>query len=544
MTKQALIHVDNTEGIIDFAKFLNDMGWTILSANKTEEILRKAKIPVIKEQALSENNLYFHDSSGLIQRILSSTFKEEPNSPFVQTNGSIGIVCMNVIPTIHNINSEKKFKAITRPFNFYVSTILRNAFLNYGNLLILCDPADYKEAMIQIRTDSIDKDFRIYLASKALNLVSAFDGCIASSILMNTHGKKDFINYLTYPFEKQFVLHTGSNSQQAACLYKFPSGTGTIASLQKQQGKELNYNTISDISFAWEQICMLSANLKNQFSVKTVNCDGYKFETQFTPLTGTVFTIAVKYKSILGASLSSSILNSFKETNTYDTQNIKDATLASSAVIDEAAAQEIVKYSFEAVVAPGFTQEAKDILAENKKLNLIQVAKVLTSDFEMELINGGLLFQTKDKTLFNHWEVKTKNRPGQPLADQMAFGTILSMGSRSYSAVLLKNNSVVGISQACKSSVRAVDVALSEALLHKNHNDDGVTSENYYLQNLADVLVCDSPTPLCDSIKQLTEQGLKAIIQPGGTQNDSEFINFCNEHLISMIFTDMSHISY
>ncbi len=538
--KQAIFHVDNTEGVVDFAKFLSGMGWTILSANRTEELLRKSKIPVIKEPALAESNLYLHDTSGLIQRIMSSTFIDEPNSPVNQSAGNIGIICMNVYPTLHNINSEKKFKAVTRPFNFFVSTILRNAFLNYENVMILCDPADYKEAMIQLRTDNISKEFRIYLAAKALNLVSAFDGGIASSILMNNPDdiQESFLNYLTYPFEKQYTLSKGANQHQSSCLYRFPGGTGTVGSLQKQQGKELGYNTISDISFAWEQICMLSLNLKNQFSVKSTNCDGYKFETQFTPLTGTVFTIVVNYKSILGASISSSTLNSFKNSYTYDIENVKRAVLASSAVIDEAAAQEIVKGNFAAVVAPAFTQGAKDILSSVKKMELIQISRLTASDYEMELINGGLLFQSKDKVLFDHWDVKTKTRPGQVLADQMAFGTILSMGSRTYSAVLIKDNTVVGISQACKSSVRAVDAALSDALLHKEQNP-----ENAQL-NLADVLVCDTATPLCDSIRQLADLGLKAIIQPGGSQNDEEFINFCNDHLISMIFTNMPHISY
>ena len=406
--------------------------------------------------------------------------------------------------------------------------------------MILCDPADYKEAMIQLRTDNISKEFRIYLAAKALNLVSAFDGGIASSILLNDSDtvQETFLNYLTYPFEKQYMLSKGANQHQSSCLYRFPGGTGTVGSLQKQLGKDLSYNTISDISFAWEQICMLSLNLKNQFSVKSTNCDGYKFETQFTPLTGTVFTIVVKYKSILGASISSSTLNSFKNSYTYDIENVKRAILASSAVIDETAAEEIAKGNFAAVVAPGFTQGAKDILSSIKKMELIQISRLSTSDYEMELINGGLLFQTKDKVLFDHWDVKTKTRPGQVIADQMAFGTILSMGSRTFSAVLVKDNTVVGISQACKSSVRAVDTALSDALLHKKQN-----SETMQL-NLADVLVCDSATPLCDSIRQLADQGLKAIIQPGGSQNDEDFINFCNDHLISMIFTNMPHISY
>ena len=537
MTRQAIIHVENTEGLIDFARFLSEFGWDILSANRTEELLKNADIPVRKEHALVENNLYLNDTSDLIKRILSSTFYTEPSGRG-NPDASICLICMNVQPTIHSINSEKKLKYVTRPFNFYVSTILRNAFINYENILILSDPADYKEAMIQLRTNSIDLNFRTYLAAKALNLVSAFDGGIASSILMAPKAEKRFMNYLTYPFEKQFSLKGGANAQQKGCLYRFPEGGGTVGSIQKQKGKELSYNTISDISFAWEQISMVSTNLKNQFSVKSTNCDGYHFVTQFTPLTGTVFTIAVNNKSILGASLSTNVCDSFKNTYTYDTENIKGATLASSAVIDEKAAVQIAKCGFSALVAPGFTAEAKHILDAEKDLNTIQIAKVVTADYDMELINGGLLFQSKDNTLFDHWDIKTKNRPGQPLADQMAFGTILSMGSRSYSAVLLKNNSVVGISQSCKTPQRAIDVAFGEAVLHKEQNpafyEDGT---------IADVLVCDSAIPLSNSIEELARQGLKAIIQPGGLSQDNELIEFCNSHLISMIFTGMTHIS-
>ena len=57
MTKRAVIHVENTENLVEFAEFLATEGWIILSANKTEEILRKQKIPVTKESALTENNM-------------------------------------------------------------------------------------------------------------------------------------------------------------------------------------------------------------------------------------------------------------------------------------------------------------------------------------------------------------------------------------------------------------------------------------------------------------------------------------------------------
>ena len=48
MTKKAIVHVENTDNLVDFARYLVSSDWTILSANKTQEFLEKEKIPVIK----------------------------------------------------------------------------------------------------------------------------------------------------------------------------------------------------------------------------------------------------------------------------------------------------------------------------------------------------------------------------------------------------------------------------------------------------------------------------------------------------------------
>ena len=93
MIKRAVIQVENTENLADFASFLVSDGWTILSANKTEEILRNQKIPVTHEVALSENNAYINETSALIRRIMMSRY-DAPQSSRVETEeNNIFIVC-------------------------------------------------------------------------------------------------------------------------------------------------------------------------------------------------------------------------------------------------------------------------------------------------------------------------------------------------------------------------------------------------------------------------------------------------------------------
>ena len=551
MTKRAVIHVENTENLVEFAEFLVSDGWTILTANKTEEILRKQKIPVTKENALSESNMFMADTSSLIRKVMLTKYHEEDEEyiprPDSEEN-NIYSLCMNVLPAINTSIVSKQFDNQLCPKNFFVSTLLRNAFRNYENLLILTDPADYKEAMIQLRTDSISKDFRIYLAAKALNLVSAFDAGLSASILQSPQYNEKFMNYLMLPFKRELQLHSGINAQQSAYLYKPPTEVGSVGNFLNTQGKDLSYSLVNDISFAWGQINSLFALLKNQLTVKSVNSDGYEFTTQFTPLTGTVFSIAVKFGTILGASHASNVLESFKSTFTYDAVSTKNTVFACSAVINGEAAEEIAKGDFAAIVAPSFTPEAKQILSQNKKTKLVPSSKVTNIDLEGRFINGGLLVQTKDTTLFHQWKVRTKNRPSQIQTDEMVFGMLIAMGARSYNAVLLKQNSICGIAQGCTSPKRALEGVWFEALKCAERanglpGDDFHVNKDIDRSNLGEVLVCDAAIPFTDATKMLLDCGVKAILQTGGTPSDDEFIDYCNEHDVIMVFTGLTHLS-
>ena len=540
MEKKAIIHVENSEGVVEFARFLADAGWTISSANKTEELLRRENIPVVKENALTLNNFFVNDLSGLIQKIVSS--KNDNNYDYmIKKEDSFSLICINMNPIMKFDAKIQDIEQVLNPSVFFISNVLRNACVNYKNLLILTDPADYEEAMIQLRTDNISSEFRIYLAAKALNMISAYDGGIASSVLLDrclTNGK--FMNYLMFPFVKQESYSTGTNPHQLSCLYRYPVDSGAVSGINKFSGAQVDYNSISDSAFAWEVISLLYSNLRTQYTMESTNCDGYNFTTQCTPLIGTVFTIAVKYKSIIGASLSSNVLDSIKNTYNFDSNDIDDISLGCSAVIDEQAAKEILKTNILTVIAPGFTTEAKEILLENPKITLIPIVQPEISSFDLKMINGGLVFQTKDKTVFDHWNVKTKNRPNQFITDEMAFGMILAMSADSHSAVLIKNNTIAGISQGCISSIKAIDYAIRDAIELQNRNNQQENVDNV----IADVLVCDTQFPLTDSLKELISKGLSAIIQTGGHQLDEELIKYCDERGVSLVFTGMTHISY
>ena len=152
------------------------------------------------------------------------------------------------------------------------------------------------------------------------------------------------------------------------------------------------------------------------------------------------------------------------------------------------------------------------------------------------------MIQQREKTLFNHWYIKTKTRPSQLKSDELAFGMLLALKTRSYSALLIKQNAIVGVAQACPSMEKALGevhyFVRAYTLLH-NGNTDFNPNDN----PIADVLVVDEKIHFGEEIIRLIDLGLSTIIETGGAPDDDEFIKYCDDHNVSLIFTGMSHIS-
>lgn len=539
MIKKAILFCENNDKIVDLARFLEKNGWTIYSNGTTAEILKENSISFKIEPAFDNTPRNIIESSNLISKILRTKISSGDSSfETSDEENNYFLVCINFNPMISPFEPIPRIGIGSPALSTYRTTVIRNCSTNFSNVIILTDPEDYKETIIEIRTESVQQSFRMYLAGKALNLVSAYDSENASTILRSNPFSVDrFMNYQILPYKKIWDLPSGANNYQKSAIYTLGNDLGSINGFKVIQGAELSHQTIVDGSFAWDQISSLYDNLKTLSAVKSENCDGYPYTTQFTPLTGTVYTVVVKFHMVVGAALDTSVLSSFRKTLSYDLDSTFNATLACSSVIDENVATEIMKYNFSSLVAPGFTEEARKILSEKGNLCLTIATRPPTNDLSVSLLDGGVVLQTTYKKLFDKWTVPTKTRPTQKLCDELAFGMNLAKAANSYSCVCIKNNAVVGISSGYSSRFKALGSVLYETkqTFKAFPSDDNI---------IADVLVCDSPIYLSDTIKELIDSGISAILQTGGTEGDKEFIDYCDEHNVAMVFTGMTHINY
>ncbi|MCQ2596501.1 MAG: hypothetical protein MJ181_01520 [Treponema sp.] len=539
MEKKAILFCDDNTGIVEFAQFLNKDGWTILSNGKTAEILKDNNISFKIEHAFDATPRNIQDSTLLIQKILKTKILGNDN-PFDNPDeeNNYFIVCVNFDPLSSSFESIPKVGIGSPALDSFRSTVIRNCCTNFSNVLILTDPNDYKECIIEVRTENMQQSFRMYLAGKALNMISAYDSANANAILQNNpFAQSAFFTYMTMPYKKHLELKKGSNSCQKAVVYQLGSDGGALAGFRKIHGNDVTHKIVADTSFAWEQICSLYENLKVSSAVNSETSEGYPYTTQFTPLTGTVYSVLVKYRTVVGAGLDTNVRDSFKKTLSYDMDSNIHSTFATSAVIDADAAREIAQITFSAVMAPSFTEEAKQILSANPETRLIIATRPSSPTIDALVMDGGVIVQDADKKLFDKWTVPTKTRPTQKQCDELAFGMCLAKATKSYSGVCIKDYSVVGIASSYSSRFKALGSVLFEAKqTYKIHSiEDDI---------IADVLVADTEIELCEPVKEMIEKGVKAILQTGGHPNDKEFIDYCDEHNVAMIFTGVKHTKY
>jgi phosphoribosylaminoimidazolecarboxamide formyltransferase / IMP cyclohydrolase len=99
---------------------------------------------------------------------------------------------------------------------------------------------------------------------------------------------------------------------------------------------------------------------------------------------------------------------------------------------------------------------------------------------------------------------------------------------KSNAIVLAKSCSLLGVGAGQMSRVDSVRIAIEKA------GDRGAGA----------ALGSDAFFPFADSIHTAAAAGVTATIQPGGSKNDAEVIDACNQHGLAMIFTGRRHFKH
>lgn len=511
MIKNAIISVSDKTGIVEFAKRLADIGINIISTGGTEKALRDAGIEV---RNISEVTGFPECLDGRVKTlhprihagILAMRDKKEHMDQLKELDiDTIDMVVVNLYPFKKTILKEgTTLEEAIENIDIGGPSMLRAAAKNYRDVVVITDPEDYEKVLSEIENrKDVSLDTKFYLAFKVFNHTAAYDALIAS-YLKEKAGIKEFTDSMTLTFEKVQDLRYGENPHQDAAFYREPVPvSGSIVSSVQLHGKELSYNNINDANAAVELL--------------------KEFE-------GTA-CVAVKHANPCGVGIGESIYEAYRKAYTCDPVSIFGGIIAMNEIVDAKTAAEINKIFVEIVIAPGYTDEAFEILSSKKNIRILRIDNIRQKNLtglDVKKVNGGILIQQIDNGNYNELTVATDRKPTEKELEDLKFAWKVVKHVKSNAIVLAKENMTVGIGPGQMNRIWAAENSIRQA----GDNASG------------SVMASDAYFPFPDCVEAAAKAGITAIIQPGGSIRDKESIDACNKYNIAMVFTGMRHFRH
>ena len=537
---RALISVFYKDGVSELASFLSGSGWEILSTGGTAKYLQEHRIPVTDVSSVTGfpecldgrvKTLHPAIHAGILARRSDRSHLETLEKLGLS---AIDLVCVNLYPFFEKVQAGLSLEETVEFIDIGGPAMLRSSAKNYRDVIVLCDPADYAEAMAGLKAGNVPPEFRKRLAGKVFALSSAYDAAVARYL-----SGDGYPQYWPLSLKKGQDLRYGENAHQSAALYLHADRPGVLGGMEQLHGKELSYNNIRDLDLAWKAACAFGLP---RAGIAPVGEDEVKRLVPAASGGGRICCVAVKHNSPCGIALGSTLLEAYEKTYACDPVSIFGGVVASNAKIDAAAAAKLGELFLEIVAAPDFEPDALEMLTQKKNLRIVKLVKAPLETREYTAVDGGLLVQQSDRKLLEKWEVVTKAAPAAEDIKDMIFGMRAVTFVKSNAIMIVKDEAAAGIgggqvnriwhaAQSLERSAAAVKAA-AEAL--RPWKDAAP----------ARVLASDAFFPFADVVAAAAASGIKAIIQPGGSLNDKLSIEACDTYGIAMVFTGTRHFRH
>ena len=229
----------------------------------------------------------------------------------------------------------------------------------------------------------------------------------------------------------------------------------------------------------------------------------------------------------------SNLLDAWKDALAGDPVSAFGGVIITNAEVDGATAEEMNKLFFEIVIAPSYTEEALTILKQKKNRIILILKPFEKSSKQFRSLLNGMLVQDKDAIIDSKEDMvpKTTRKPSNIELTDLEFASKICKNTKSNTIVLAKNKQLVSSGTGQTSRVDALKQAIVKA-----------KSFNFELEGA--VMASDAFFPFPDCVEIAEKEGIKAVVQPGGSVKDQLSIDYCNEHDVAMVFTGTRHFKH
>jgi phosphoribosylaminoimidazolecarboxamide formyltransferase/IMP cyclohydrolase len=521
--RRALLSVTDKTGLVEFAQALAGFGVELVSTGGTARALREAGLAV---KDISELTGFPEMLDGRVKTLHPRVHggllyirgnKEHEAAVAVHGIQPIDMVVVNLYAFEKTAaQPDVAFGHLIENIDIGGPSMVRSAAKNFEDVAIVTRVVDYPALIDELKANNgaLSRETRWRLARQAFSLTAAYDTAIANTLDQISDAPAPDVPVeldatslpptlrINLPLAQS--LRYGENPHQRAALYSDGSGQG-IAGARQLQGKELSFNNIVDLDACWE--------LAQEFDEPAV--------------------IIVKHTNPCGTATGSTILEAYLKALACDPVSAYGGVIGINRAVDGDAAAEIAKLFVEAIVAPGFTAEARERFSAKKNLRLVEVHSAPPHPV-VKHVSGGLLLQDADTgridatALDPGLKIVTWRPPTAEELRSLLFAWRVCKHVKSNAIVYARDGQTLGVGAGQMSRVDAARFGAMKAILPLK----------------GCVAASDAFFPFPDGLEAVAQAGATAVIQPGGSVRDEEVIASADNLGMAMVFTGMRHFRH
>jgi phosphoribosylaminoimidazolecarboxamide formyltransferase/IMP cyclohydrolase len=506
--RRALVSVFDKDRLIEIGEALSAAGIEILSTGSTAKNLVDAGIEV---SDVSSYTGFPEIMDGRVKtlhpRIHSGILADQNNPEHLAAIADLDIkpfdlVIVNLYPFAATVASGANFAESIEQIDIGGPSMLRAAAKNHGSVAVICQPSQYDQLIVAIKSCGFTELERRQLALEAFRTTAEYDLAIAT--WLGQSDDKDLPDWFGHIWHKENSLRYGENPHQAAAIYS--GGPVGIVDAKQLHGKEMSFNNYIDAEAAWRAV--LDHRDPAVAIVKHGNPCG----------------IAV---CALGVAIA------YQHAHESDPVSAFGGVVAANRPVDLAMAEQLSKIFTEVIVAPDYEADALELLMKKPSIRILKCDVTSMNVLELRHVSGGILLQSTDLIdAEGDSPTNWKQVSGQPVDVQtikdleFAWRSVRSV--KTNAILLAKGTASVGIGMGQVNRVDSARLAVSRA------GDRAAGS----------VAASDAFFPFADGLQLLIDAGVTAVVQPGGSVRDDEVIAAAQAAGIAMFFTGTRHFSH
>ncbi|MGC4914537.1 bifunctional phosphoribosylaminoimidazolecarboxamide formyltransferase/IMP cyclohydrolase [Streptomyces albogriseolus] len=507
--RRALVSVYDKTGLEDLARGLHEAGVELVSTGSTAAKIAAAGVPVTKVEELTGfpecldgrvKTLHPKVHAGILADLRLADHEQQLKDLGVEP---FDLVVVNLYPFRETVASGATPDECVEQIDIGGPSMVRAAAKNHPSVAVVTSPARYGDVLAAVQGGGFDLATRKRLAAEAFQHTAAYDVAVASWFASEYAPVDDssFPDFLGATWKRKNTLRYGENPHQPAALYV--SGTGGLAEAEQLHGKEMSYNNYTDTDAALRA--------------------AYDHDAPAVAI--------IKHANPCGIAVGADVAEAHRKAHACDPLSAFGGVIAVNRPVSKEMAEQVAEIFTEVIVAPDYEDGALEALTKKKNIRVLRAPQAPSAPVEVKPIDGGALLQVTDRLQAEGddpatWTLATGEALSEAELADLAFAWKACRAVKSNAILLAKDGASVGVGMGQVNRVDSAKLAVERAGAERARGSFAAS---------------DAFFPFPDGLEILTEAGVKAVVQPGGSVRDELVVEAARKAGVTMYFTGTRH---